>query len=237
MTQLQQILDNNPLLHEEAQGKLTSWQLSEEVLSFIDKNVQQNHRTLEIGAGVSTILFGAKSSIHTCITPSENQVTRIETYCENNQISTEKIDFKIGFSEKILPSLETHQLDLILIDGSHAFPLPFLDWFYSYQKLKLGGKLIIDDTQLWTGKVLKQFLCLEPEWQFNVNSPPRSAIFTKVKNYNRTKWHNQQPYLVKHSHLSILNAKLKMLWQFLLQGEFGKLGKLINEKIKAWKIR
>ena len=57
MTQLQQILDNNPLLHEEAQGKLTSWQLSEEVLSFIDKNVQQNHRTLEIGAGVSTILF------------------------------------------------------------------------------------------------------------------------------------------------------------------------------------
>lgn len=234
MTKLQDLLENPPMIHEESSGQLTSWQLSDDVLDFIDKNVNADSVTLETGTGISTILFAIKSSHHTCINPCEEQVNRIKEYCQAHQISTDKIDFKIDVSEKVLPSLNIDQIDLVLIDGSHAFPLPFIDWYYTYRKLKLGGKMIIDDTQLWTGLVLKQFLTLEPEWEFERNSPPRSAIFTKVEKYANTKWYGQQPYIVKNSYFFVLNAKFRIFLQLLGKGNFGKLSKLLGNQLNQF---
>lgn len=128
-------------------------------------------------------------------------------------------------------SLDIDHLDLVLIDGSHAFPLPFIDWYYTYQKLKVGGKMIVDDTQLWTGLVLKRFLILEPEWQYERNSPPRSAIFTKVGSCIEAKWHGQQPYVVQKSHLHVFNAKIQRFWQLLREKNFNRIGQLVNRQI------
>jgi hypothetical protein len=236
MTKLQELLENSPLIHEEASGELTSWQLSDEVLFYINENVNEDSVTLETGAGISTILFAIKSSHHTCISPDQEQVNRIKEYCQRHQINIDKINFKIDFSEKVLPSLNINNIDLILIDGSHAFPIPFIDWYYTYRKLKVGGKMIIDDTQLWTGLVLKQFLTLEPEWQFNKNSPPRSAIFTKIKKYIKPKWYAEQPYIVKNSYFLIFNAKLKIFFQLLYDRKFDKLSKLIFNQLGQFKI-
>lgn len=231
MANLQELIKNPPLIHEESSGQLTSWQLSDEVLDFIDDNINKDSITLETGTGISTILFAIKSSHHTCINPSKHQVERIKEYCKKHNICTNKIDFKIDVSEKVLPSLDVSKLDLILIDGSHAFPIPFIDWYYTYDKLKLGGKMIIDDTQLWTGWVLKKFLIFEPEWKLNKKSPPRSAIFTKVQKYEGAKWHGQQPYIVKNSHLIIVVAKLKRFLRLLGNRKFGKLSKLIGTQL------
>ncbi len=237
MIKIQELLKNPPLIHEEDSGKLTSWQLSDQVLDYINENINENSVTLETGAGISTILFAIKSSHHTCISPSQKQIERIQKYCEKYQINVNKIDFKIDLSEKVLPSLNIKNIDLVLIDGSHAFPIPFIDWYYTYRKLKVGGKMIIDDTQLWTGLVLKQFLTLEPEWQINKNSPPRSAIFTKVKNYTEPKWHAQQPYIVKNSYFLIFTAKIKTFFQLLANKKFDKLTKLIFNQVNQLRTR
>jgi predicted O-methyltransferase YrrM len=234
---IQELLENPPLIHEEGSGKMTSWQLSDQVLYFINENIDENSVTLETGAGISTILFALKSSHHTCINPSQEQVNRIKEYCHSHQISTNKINFQIDFSEKVLPSLDISNIDLILIDGSHAFPIPFIDWYYTYRKLKVGGKMIVDDTQLWTGLVLKQFLTLEPEWQINKNSPPRSAIFTKVKKYTEPKWYAQQPYVVKNSYFLVFAAKVKIFFQLLADRKFDKLSKLIFNQFNQLKTR
>lgn len=231
MINLQDLIENPPLIHEESSGQLTSWQLSDEVLNFIDENISKDSITLETGTGISTILFAIKSSHHTCINPNKKQVERIINYCKKHNINTDKIDFKLDVSEKVLPSLNIDHLDLILIDGSHAFPIPFIDWYYTYEKLKLGGKMIIDDTQLWTGWVLKKFLIFEPEWKFKKNSPPRSAIFTKVQKYENAKWYGQQPYIVKNSHLIILAAKFKRFLRLLGDRKFGQLSKLIGSQL------
>jgi hypothetical protein len=39
-------------------------------------------------------------------------------------------------------------LDLVLIDGDHAFPASFIDWYYTAEQVKLGGYVIVDDTNL-----------------------------------------------------------------------------------------
>lgn len=223
MISLQEILKDPPNLHRNSSGNLTSWQISDEVLDCIDRQVSDNSHTLETGAGISTILFAIKASHHTCIVPDQQQVNRIKEYCNQHQISTKKIDFKIDISENILPHLEINKLDCILIDGSHAFPIPFIDWYYTCQKLKVGGKLIIDDTQIWTGEVLKKFLMSEPEWQFQQESPPRSAIFTKVQEYINTKGFQEQLYTVNNSRIPILLAELKIAIGRLLNSDFSGL--------------
>ena len=103
-------------------------------------------KTLETGAGVSTVLFALKGTQHTCIVPDQTQVQGIKEICNQNQISTDKIDFRIDGSENVLPQLRPAGLDLVLIDGCHGFPAPFIDWHYAGSGLKANGILIVDDT-------------------------------------------------------------------------------------------
>ena len=112
---IQEIIKNPPRLHQESSETLASWKLSDEILYFIDQQVNESSKTLETGAGISTIIFAMKSSQHTCIIPDQQQVNRIKEYCHKNQISTDKIDFKIDVSQNVLPHLDIHNLDCILI--------------------------------------------------------------------------------------------------------------------------
>src|SRR5438309_4972331 len=138
---LQELLNDSPKLHRI--GKVgvhvpISYDLSDQALHLIDRNVDQNSHTLETGAGISTILFALKHAHHTCIVPDGDLADRIREYCQLIRISVERIDFHIEKSENILPGLILDQLDLVLIDGQHAFPAPFIDWYYTARKLKIG---------------------------------------------------------------------------------------------------
>jgi predicted O-methyltransferase YrrM len=83
---------------------------------------------------------------------------RIKQYCDEKEMPTERLSFRIGKSEDVLPGFEINDFDLVLIDGCHAFPVPFLDWYYTAEKLKVNGLLIVDDIQLWPCRILCEFL-------------------------------------------------------------------------------
>src|SRR5207248_7700804 len=134
---LQELLNDSPKLHRI--GKVgvhvpISYDLSDQALHLIDQNVDQNYHTLETGAGISTILFAIKHAHHNCIVPDGDLADRIREYCQQRNISVERINFHIGKSEYILPGLTTDQLDLVLIDGQHAFPAPLIDWYKRRRK-------------------------------------------------------------------------------------------------------
>jgi hypothetical protein len=73
-------------------------------------------------------------------------------------------------------------------------PSPFLDWFYGGRRLKVGGLVLVDDTNLWTGRVLAEFLRREPEWE-HVLSLPKAAVFRKLAHAAWIKEWTQQPFL------------------------------------------
>lgn len=193
--ELQTLLASPPKLHKDRMGNLVSYQACEEVLDFIDRHVTKDSRTLETGAGISTILFAIRGSKHICIAPGQGQFDRIQQYCRDRQFSTDRINFQCHFSEQVLPQLNTQTLDLVLIDGCHGFPVPFIDWFYATLHLKKDGILIVDDTQLWTGLVLKEYLLSEPEWELVQDINPRAVIFRKLQATIPTKEWDQQPYV------------------------------------------
>jgi hypothetical protein len=196
---LRDVLNNPPRLHQDGAGETVSWGLIEEVLRFIEGQVTADAATLETGAGISTILFALAGTAHHCITPNGAEVARIKTYCREHGIATDGLRFHVAGSEAVLPHLEPTPLDLVLIDGRHAFPTPFIDWYYTAERLKVGGVLIIDDTQLWTGKLLCDFLATEPEWALRAEFPPRAVAFTRLAEGSHQKEWTDQPYTIRHS--------------------------------------
>lgn len=197
---LKDLLDDPPSVHP-FKGQLIVWGLPGAALEFIDAHVTERSQTLETGAGLSTVLFALKGASHVCITPFQEEVDRITRYCKQHDISLRKVDFRVDQSTCVLPQLGAVELDLALIDGCHGFPTPFIDWYFMAPKLKIGGALIVDDVQIWTGRVLKDFLISEPEWKLIQPFSDKTAIFVKKNHYHPWKEFEQQLYVVQQNEL------------------------------------
>ena len=182
-----------PAIH----GNLTRG-LSEDTLAYLDDNVKDGWRTLETGSGLSTLIFASKRSHHLCVTPFRDEADHIVSYCRQQSVATDRLSFAIGFSHYVLPILtDLGPLDLVLVDGGHGFPIPFVDWLYCAPKIRLGGVVIVDDTQIWTGGVLKDFLTSDPDWELEICFE-RGVAFRKVNEYREKEW-NEQPYVLSRS--------------------------------------
>ena len=228
---LEQLLNDIPKIH--LHGMIT-WGLGENILRFIDKHVDENSRTLETGAGLSTILFAIKSTNHTCIVPSQEEITRIICYCRERRISLRKTNFLIDRSENVLPRLPEDKLDLVLIDGCHGFPIPAIDWFYTAPKLRIGGILIVDDTHIWTGLVLKKFLQSEPEWrELKILSTSKAVVFVKIKENYSKEW-DQQPFVIRNSNYTRILHIIQTTGALLLRGQLSTLGAKLEKQLKIW---
>lgn len=191
---LNDVLRDDPQLHWRRDGYV-SYRLETKTLQYIDANISSQAKTIETGAGVSTVIFGFSGARHTCIVPSEKEISRIKYFCRQQKISLRKVKFIQGKSETVLPGLQMKQLDFALIDGDHKFPVPFLDWYYLAPMLKIGARLVIDDLQLWTGDVLARFLMREPGWKFDCYLG-RAASFIKLAEGSTSKWWRQQPFML-----------------------------------------
>jgi hypothetical protein len=206
---LEKLLNDNPKFHTTGAGEAVSYGLAPEVLSYIAEKVTPESKTLETGSGLSTVLFASLSSQHICITPDQAEADRIVAYCKRNDIRLDKVKFVVERSETAVPKVEVNGFDLVLIDGNHAFPAPFIDYYYAADKMKVGGVLIVDDTQLWTGKILRDFLRLEPEWRLDREFSGRTACFIKTREGSHLKWWGAQPYVKKHSRRTVLEYRIR----------------------------
>ena len=193
-TQLHDVLQDAPKVH--GRGDVL-FMLSESVLRFVEGEIGEASMTLETGAGISTILFAIKHTTHISVVPYAGEADRIRAYCLEHDIAIDRLNFEVGRSEVVLPRLTLPPLDLVLIDGRHGFPTPFIDWYYTTQALRVGGLLVIDDTHLWTGYVLKRFLQSESEWRLEQDFFPRASAFRKVAEGSDSKSWTEQPYMLR----------------------------------------
>lgn len=173
--------------------------LAPEVLRWIDERVSAESRTLETGCGLSTAMFARAGADHTCVVPAASEIAALRVWASERDISLDRVRFVEAPSDQVLPTLDLGELDLVLVDGSHSFPVPFIDWYYTEKALKVGGTMVIDDTQIWTGRVLRDFLRGEPGWTTAEEWPARSVAFTKGAEAKAARMWKRQPYVAKHS--------------------------------------
>jgi len=217
MVQVHDLIADPPKLHAHRGELLSDWRLGDETLLFLDQHVTAGMKTIETGAGISTVVFALSGAKHTCIVPDGGEVDRIRSYCDEQNISHTNVDFIIGRSEYTLPKLEDKDFDLALIDGRHGFPAPFIDWFYMAGLLKLGGILIIDDIRIWTCELLLQFLVSEEEWILLEENLGAAIVVKQGNNAQHKEWVDQT-FVLRRSRSVSLSAKARYLLNLLRRG-------------------
>jgi hypothetical protein len=118
---------------------------------------------------------------------------RITDYCKSQNIPLDRTRIELHRSEAYLPTATLPPLDMVLIDGCHGFPAPFIDWYYSSLALKIGGMLLVDDIQLRTGAVLVDYLKGDPDWEF-VADLGKTAAFRKLRHVGYVKEWSVHPW-------------------------------------------
>jgi predicted O-methyltransferase YrrM len=216
---LDRLLAQPPALHGE-----TTYSLVSSALRWIAGRPRPL-RTLETGCGLSTIVFAVRGDEHICITPDGSEPDAVQRYCREQSIDTGNLTFRIDRSERVLPSLEVAPRDLALIDGSHAFPQVFIDYFYIAELLSVGGLMIVDDVHLWTGKVLRDFLDSEPEWHLETEWDGRTAVFRKVAEMTSRDWFDQ-PFVLGRS--TPWQARARMTTSMLRHRDYETLRRYVR---------
>ena len=183
---LADVLRDAPAIHGAGADALLTHGLLEEALGFIDRTVRDGDPHARDGLGLQHDPVRAARRRPHVHPPSQAEIDRLRAYCDGQEISTERVDFHPQPSERVLPGLELGRLDLVLVDGSHSFPQVFLDWFHTASALRVGGHLIVDDVHVWTGRVLRDFLVAEPEWDLLDELGGRTAILRKTARPTRT---------------------------------------------------
>ena len=168
-----------------------------EVLMHLFDLLSPHACTLETGAGLSTLVFALGGTRHTCITPDESEVEAIRSYAESQSIDLSRTRFLVNSSDRCLPKEEPPPLDLVLIDGKHAFPWPTIDWFYSSEALKPGGIIVVDDANIPSVGYLCQFMCEDPRWTLLRQFDETTFFFQKGSDDLRgVAWH-MQPWVTR----------------------------------------
>jgi len=158
---------------------------------LLDK-VKPGMKTLETGAGISTLVFAIRNAEHCAVTPSADEVAAIHQYANRLGISLDHVKFLIDQSDRYLPRCELTDLEIVLLDGKHAFPWPIIDWFYTADRLVTGGLMILDDTNLPAVRVVVDFLNVDRRWKFQAKPGGRTAVFRKcTSGIHDVAWHMQ----------------------------------------------
>lgn len=171
-----ELLASPPEFH----GPGRRWALSPATNAWLIEHVQPSWRTVETGCGHSSALLALKGAEHTIVAPDPAQHEAVRAWCAARGRSTDRVTSVVALSQDALPSLEGGPFDLALIDGGHAFPTPFIDWYYLAVRLRLGGFLIIDDMSIRAPGMLRKFLAQEKgRWALEADLG-RAVIFRKL---------------------------------------------------------
>jgi hypothetical protein len=114
--------------------------------------------SVETGFGGSTIVLSHASDHHIAFAIDGEDRT-ITELCKHRDLRAENVIFVEGETKNTLPGYEFEgAVDLALLDGPHAYPLPQVEFAYLFPKIRLGGWLAVDDIQIPSVYELFRFL-------------------------------------------------------------------------------
>jgi predicted O-methyltransferase YrrM len=174
-----------------------SWAISDPVLEWLASTLPRGGSTLETGAGASTVLFANASRQHIALSFSPDEMRLIAAWCAAKGQPVDHVTHHAGASQRILPTLDLPPLDCVLIDGDHAFPAPYIDWYFTAEHLKPGGFLLNDDLHLRACLILDRFLEGEARrgrWR-RVARLHNTSVWQRVTDQTVTRLgHGDQPF-------------------------------------------
>ena len=135
--------------------------------------------SVETGCGGSTIVLSHASHRHIAFA-IEGRDRTIANLHEQSDLRTENVIFVEGETKDTVPGYQLEgEVDLVLLDGPHAYPLPQIEFAYLFPRIRLGGWLVVDDIQI--PSVYELFHFLEKESSVVLEEVAvRTAFFRRV---------------------------------------------------------
>jgi precorrin-6B methylase 2 len=136
--------------------------------------------SIETGCGGSTIVLSHASNRHTAfaIDGQDRTITELRT---RSDLRAENVIFVEGETKDTVPRYQFEgEVDLVLLDGPHAYPLPQLEFAYLFPRIKTGGWLVVDDIQIPSVYELFRFLRKESSVVLE-EVAIRTAFFRRVR--------------------------------------------------------
>lgn len=213
---LDALFEERPLFHGAAPE--VNWQLADEPLRWLLDQLPAGARTLETGCGYSTVLLAAVAEHHTVVAPATEEHERVRSWCSAHGVTTTHVRFVAEASQRWLPTAASNaglgDLDCVLIDGDHAFPVPSIDWYYTAEALRVGGLCIVDDVAIRACGELASFLDSEEGRWATAGRLPNTVAFRKLSHsvLENQSW-RLQPWntltLTSPSRLAKLRARVR----------------------------
>jgi predicted O-methyltransferase YrrM len=181
----------------------TSHAVVPELIRYLSESVKSDYLTIETGGGHTTVAFAALAKHHTCVTVDESNVELTKKYMSQIGIPEEKVTFVLESSDTALPKL-TGTFDFAFVDGNHSYPFPALDWHYIDKRLKIGGVIGLDNTEIRA--VYEHCLFLEENKTYTFTREIRNTVwggnygasfYIKVKDDERETFY--QPYNLRRA--------------------------------------
>lgn len=166
-------------------------------------------RTLETGSGLSTILFAGWGAHHLCVTPGQEEADAIVVYCRDRDIRTDRLTFDVRPTDVALPELALTEIDVVLIDGGHGFPMPMIDWYFACRRLRRGGVLVVDDLQLPAVEVLTRFIRADQRWRWKAGTEKWAAFERLADGELREDWY-MQPFYAGYRPTLLARAEMRV---------------------------
>lgn len=196
-TILARILSDRPAVHPSKGGEERCIGLDSRSLETLYLSLSAGMSTLETGCGLSTLVFALAGCDHQAIVPNQQHVQSTRRAAAELGIDLEGTEFKLERSEDFLPAMAAdNALDVVLIDGGHAFPIPFIDWYYAGRRLKIGGLLVIDDTHIKTVGILSNFLDRQPAWtrETEIHNTAFYRLTAEIPEADEWDYWHEQPF-------------------------------------------
>lgn len=124
--------------------------------------------TVETGTGRSTLMLSHLSDHHTVFAVDDgHRGGSMRAVKSSPLLNGDAVEWVEGPTQRTLPGHTFNApLDLVLLDGPHAFPFVELEYFHLYPHLAAGGLLIVDDIHIPTvrnlWRVLREDVMFEP---------------------------------------------------------------------------
>jgi precorrin-6B methylase 2 len=136
--------------------------------------------SVETGCGGSTIVLSQASDRHVAFAIEGTDGT-IAALRQQSDLRAENVTFVEGETKDTLPGYRFEgELDLALLDGPHAYPMPQIEFAYLFPRIRLGGWLLLDDIQI--PSVYELFHFLERESSVVLEEVVvRTAFFRKAR--------------------------------------------------------
>jgi hypothetical protein len=140
---------------------------------------RQIRNSAETGSGASTLLFSHLTERHT-VFALDGGSGSIASVRRSPLLRPNVVTFVEGPTQATLPHYRfSEKLQLVLIDGPHAYPFPDLEYYFLYPHLEAGALLILDDIHIRSVHHLFQFLRRDAMFELD-EVVQTTAFFTRT---------------------------------------------------------